>query len=121
MLPTFHPNTNEELAAALDFVHQSLEELGLKHDEEQTEENPNTWSLMALDADGYANVAFIAWDEGAKTLRFVAYDQMRERHDLAEGVEDSKCWFSLNTVDQMLMYLTGEVRRILSRARQLQL
>ena len=122
MLPTFRPNTRSELAAALDFIHQSLEEMGIPHVEEQDDENPDVWSVAALDSTDHANAGLVAWNKNTNQIEFLAHDPVRENHDLAEGIpeEESRCWWSAESAENMVLHLNGSAREIMDKLRRLE-
>ena len=121
MIP--HPNTRNEVCAALDFLHDELSALELIHGQEQDELDPNLWTVVAHDSCGHINLGFVGWSTPLARVVFVGYDPMVANHDEAEGVEedDSLCRFELADADMMLMHLSGDVRDIVARYRQIAL
>ncbi len=111
-----------EIAAALREIREALESAQIPYTVESTE-NPDTWCLIADDAQGYTNLAFIGWSDTTSTVIYQAYDPVRELRDIKEGIpeDDSACWWTPRTVDQVVAFLTGEVRKIVEKARAIAL
>ena len=108
--------TQPELAAALDFIMDSLDEQSITHDLEQIDHNPNAFSVGSIDPSGFFNSGIVGWSE-ERGLMFYAHDPIRDNHDKMEGVEDSlsRCWWEAKSATVFAMHLSGEVRKIMRR------
>ncbi len=119
--PDFGPPatpSRPEVAAALREIRDALESAQIPYEVRSTE-NPDTWSIISNDLQGYANLAFIGWDCVAGQVIYQAFDPARKQRDIREGIseDDTKSWWSPVTVDHMVMFLTGDIRTIIEKAR----
>jgi hypothetical protein len=88
-----------------------------KYTIEQCDENPNVFSVAAIDNSDYANVGMVAYDIEKKDVSFFCYNSLTGNHDQMEGIpeEDSRCWWDAKESKIFLMFLTGEVREIMEK------
>jgi hypothetical protein len=104
-----------EIAAALEFLFDALHKEGIIFEIDGDEDNPNAFTIAAKDKHDYINSGIIGWSKEDKKVIYLAHDQARENHDLAEGIplEQSTCWWDCKSKEVFLMNLTGEVRQIM--------
>ncbi len=107
-------NTRDEVAAALDFLWDNLEDQGLNHFQEQTDENHDTWTIGAVDREGGLNTGFVGWDDQLGAVTFAAFDTVQAKHDQDEGVtgSDTKPWWCPKDAEMFLMHLDGRARAV---------
>lgn len=80
----------------------------------QLDENPNVFSISTIDKDNFPNIGIVGWSEEDKDVRFCCFDSTRAKHDEQEGVDsdDSKCWWEAKNLDMFILFLNGDVRKI---------
>ncbi len=110
----------EEVANVLSFLRDSLMAADLAFAIEPVEENPNAFLIAAEDKGGYQNVGIISWNE-AQGVVYGAYDPVREKRDVMEGIaeDESKCWFSPDSAELMVWHLTGRLRELVKQQREI--
>lgn len=93
----------------------------LMHVCEQDEENPLLYTLAAYDDNGYVNTGFVCLSDGR--LHFLCHNPEQANRDELEGVpeEDSKQWWQADSKEVFFLFLSGEVREIVGRFRQIAL
>lgn len=115
--------THSDLQSAIQWLKAELTAAQLFHVCEQDEDNPNIFTLAAHDDNDHINTGIAAWSDEDQQLHFICHNPGTARHDELEGVpeDESKQWWEAKTRENMLLHLTGEVREIVGRFRQIAL
>ena len=110
----------EEVKNVLEYIRDSLTSQGVEFQIEQDDINPDAFAIGALDKSGHGNFGLVGWNEEGNKVGYAAYDPVRGNHDEQEGVpeDESKCFWSPDSARVMVMFLTGEVRKIVNESRE---
>jgi hypothetical protein len=106
----------EQFEKGINKIYKKNGEFGIKHHAiEQCDENPNVFSIAAIDKSDHSNIGMIAYDNETKEICFFCYNPITGKHDEMEGIpeEESRCWWNAKELKIFLMFLTGEVRDIM--------
>lgn len=113
--------TRKEVADIIQLVKNGLTAAELLYVIEADLDNPNLFTIMANDEEGYVNSGLLGWSEDLQAVYYACYNPVQANHDQGEGVaeSESRCWWSAGSVDVFLCFLKGEVREIEARFRQI--
>lgn len=107
-----HPCTRSEVADVVLALSKVLTDEQLLHVCETDGENPDVYTVAALDDEGFVNSGLVGYAPDSGEIYFACHNPVTETRDHLEGVpeDESKCWWPAGSQEVFLWHLVGRVR-----------